>query len=155
MNAAGPPVRCRMVSVVVLRGTGAATRMLLLRRAGAYLHGVWSYVAGHVEAGEKGWQAALRELHEETALVPRGFWATSFCESFYLTVADAVEIVPAFVARVAEDAVPVLNDEHSALRWVTLEEAAELLPFGSQRELIAYVRREFVEREPAPFLRIE
>lgn len=155
MNAPGLPVRSRMVSVVVLRGAGEATRMLLLRRAGAYLHGVWSYVAGHIEAGEKGWQAALRELHEETALVPQGVWATSFCETFYLTVADAVEIVPAFVARVAEDAAPVLSDEHSAMRWVTLEEAAELVPFGSQRELVAYVRREFVAREPAPFLRIE
>lgn len=39
MNAAGPPVHCRMVSVVVLRGMGKVTRMLL-RRAGAYLHGV-------------------------------------------------------------------------------------------------------------------
>lgn len=79
-----------------------------------------------MEAFEKGWQAALRELCEETALVPEDFWTTSFCETFYLAVADAVEIVPAFVARVATDAIPVLNDEHSALRWVTLEEAAEL-----------------------------
>ncbi|MGB3497404.1 MAG: NUDIX domain-containing protein [Rhodanobacter lindaniclasticus] len=154
MSAYGPPVRCRMVSIVVLRGVGAATQMLLLRRAGSYLHGAWSYVAGHVEAGETGWQAAMRELREETALAPEGFWATSFCEQFYRASVDAVELVPAFVARVAGDALPRLNGEHSAFRWATLDEAAALLPFGSQRELLAHVRCEFVEREPSPFLRL-
>ena len=154
MSAYGLPVRCRMVSIVVLRGAGEATQMLLLRRAGSYLHGAWSYVAGHVEAGETGWQAALRELREETALAPHGFWATSFCEQFYRASADAVELVPAFVARVADDALPRLNSEHSAFRWERLDAAAELVPFGSQRELLAHVRREFVEREPSPFLRL-
>ena len=150
----GIPTRCRMVSVIVLRGAGAATRMLVLRRAGDYLHGVWSYVAGHVEAGETGWQAALRELREETALVPESFWATSFCERFYLAASDTIELVPAFVACVAEDAEVRLNGEHSAHRWVTLDDAGELLPFGSQRDLLAHVRREFVAREPSPFLRL-
>ena len=93
-------------------------------------------------------------LREETALAPDGFWATSFCEQFYRASADAVELVPAFVARVADDALPRLNSEHSAFRWERLDAAAELVPFGSQRELLAHVRREFVEREPSPFLRL-
>lgn len=152
--SAGLPVHCRMVSVLALRGAGEATRMLVACRATAYLHGVWSYVAGHVEAGEKGWQAALRELREETALVPATFWATSCCETFYAAQTDAIELVPAFVARVADAAQVHLNGEHSAFRWVTLDEAAALMPFGSQRELIAHVRREFVEREPSPALQI-
>lgn len=148
------PVRCTMVSVVVLRGEGEATRMLLVRRAGGYLHGVWSYVAGHVEAGESGWHTALRELREETALAPESLWATSFCEQFYAAASNTIEIVPAFVARVGEGAAVRLNGEHSAYRWASLAEAAGVLPFGGQRELVAYVRREFVEREPAPALRI-
>lgn len=150
----GLPVRSTMVSVLALRGAGAATRMLLARRADTYLDGAWSYIAGHVEAGETGWQAALRELREETALLPESFWATSFCERFYLAQADSIELVPAFVARIADDAQVRLNGEHSAFRWVTLDEAAALLPFGSQRDLLAHVRREFVEREPSPFLRL-
>lgn len=148
------PMRCTMVSVVVLRGEGPATRMLVAQRAGDYLHGVWSYIAGHIEQGEPGWQAALRELREETALAPKSFWATSYCEQFYAAASNTIEIVPAFVARVTDDASVHLNREHLAHRWVTLDEAADLLPFGSQRELVAYVRREFVEREPAEALRI-
>ncbi|WP_108471543.1 NUDIX hydrolase [Rhodanobacter thiooxydans] len=153
-SAPGLPVRCRMVSVLVLRGTADDTRMLLMHRTGAYLHGVWSYVAGHVEASESGWQTALRELREETGLLPATLHATSFCEQFYAAQDDGIELVPAFVARVADDVAVRLNGEHSAFRWATLDEACELLPFGSQRDLLAHVRREFVEREPSPFLRI-
>ena len=144
-----------MVSALALRGAAGQTRVLLLRRRARYLDGVWSYVAGHLEPGETGWQAVLRELREETALVPTALYATGFCEQFYLAGTDTVEIVPAFVARIDEDACVQLNREHSEYRWATLEEAFEALPFGSQRDLILHVRREFVEREPSRFLRID
>lgn len=144
-----------MVSVVALRGAGEQTRMLIARRASAYLRGVWSYIAGHVVEGETGWQTAKRELHEETGLVPKELYATSFCEQFYLTQSNSIEIVPAFVARIADDAVVHLNAEHSAYRWVTLDEAVRIVPFGSQRALLGYIEREFVAREPSEFLRIE
>lgn len=150
----GVPLRCSMVSVVALRGTGEQTQMLVARRASAYLRGVWSYIAGHVISGEQGWQAARRELAEETGLVPLELYATSFCEQFYLAQSNSIEIVPAFVARIADGAAVRLNAEHSAYRWVSLEEAAALLPFGSQRDLLDYIRREFIGRSPSEFLRI-
>lgn len=148
------PVQCSMVSILALRGAGDATRMLLVRRASHYLEGVWSYVAGHIEEGESAWQAALRELREETGLVPDALYATSFCEQFYVTGTDRVEVVPAFVARIAGGAAVHLNREHSAFEWASLDEAAQRVPFGSQRDLIAHARREFVQRDPSPFLRI-
>lgn len=155
VSTIGLPIRCGIVSVLVLCGAGAATRLLLARRSGAYLDGVWSYIAGHVQDGETGWQAARRELFEETGLVPEALYATSFCEQFYRAQPEGIEIVPAFVARVGEPAEVRLNHEHSAWRWVDLDEAATLLPFGSQRDLLAHVRREFVERTPSEALRIE
>lgn len=149
------PLRSTMVSVLALKGRAARTRVLLLHRAGSYLHGAWSYVAGHVEHGETGWQAALRELREETGLVPDALYATSFCEQFYFAPANCIEVVPAFVARIADDAPVQLNTEHSAYRWMTPATAARRVPFGSQRDLLAHVRREFIQREPAAFLRVE
>lgn len=149
------PLRCTMVSVLALKGRATRTRVLLVRRAGSYLHGVWSYVAGHVEPGEMGWQAALRELREETGLIPDALYATSFCEQFYFAPGNRIEIVPAFVARIADDARVVLNAEHSAYRWLAPATAARRFPFGSQRDLLAHVRREFIRRAPAPFLHID
>lgn len=148
------PIRCEMVAVLALSGTGPETKLLLLRRAGEYLHGAWSYIAGHIEAGETGWQAARRELQEETGLIPTALCATSFCEQFYDAGHDCIAVVPAFVARVAADACVRLNGEHSAYRWLPVQDAIAEFPFGSQRDLIAHVRREFIEREPAGYLRM-
>lgn len=143
-----------MVSVVALKDRGSDTRILLLQRASDHLRGAWSYVAGHIEQGETGWQAARRELAEETGLVPVALYSTSHCEQFYDLREDCIQIVPAFVARVATDAIVRLNGEHSACRWLGFSDAMSKVPFGSQRDLFAHIRREFVEREPAAFLRI-
>jgi dATP pyrophosphohydrolase len=143
-----------MVSVVALRGEAGRKQVLLLRRAGEYLHGVWSYVAGHVEPDETGWQAARRELFEETGLVPEHLYATSFCEQFYAPVGDCIEVVPAFVAMVAANAAVRLNGEHSEYQWLSPAAALDALPFGSQRELFAYVQREFIDRMPCEALRV-
>lgn len=147
-------VRCEMVSVIVLRGGGAATETLLLQRSRGRMASVWTYCGGHVEEGEHGWQAALRELLEETSLVPDAFYASTYSEQFYSAHDDVVEIVPAFVARVSAKARVRLNDEHLDHLWVTLDEAAERFPFGSQRDLLAHIRREFVEREPLGYLQV-
>lgn len=148
------PIRCTMVSIVALRGTSDATQMLVLQRASAYLRGAWSYVAGHIKAGETAWQAALRELHEETGLAPTELYATSFCEQVYFAGEDCIETVPAFVARIRGDAAVRLNPEHAAFRWLMLDAAADTVPFGSQRDLLAHIQREFIARTPSPFLRI-
>ncbi len=148
------PVRCTMVSVVTVRGTAAAARVLLLQRAGPYLAGAWSYVAGHLEPGETGWQGARRELVEETALAPLALYSADRCEQFYDAGEDCIQLVPAFVALVADDAVVRLNEEHRQFAWLEFDEAIARLPFGGQRELFAEVRREFVERAPSTWLRM-
>ncbi len=143
-----------MVSVVPLRRAGKQVETLLLRRTGPYLRGVWSYVAGHVEAGEAGWQTALRELGEETGLTPDTFHATSFCEQFYLPGEDCIMLVPAFVAWVDAGQTLVLNGEHDAHRWLDFDQAVDALPFGSQRDLYAHIQREFIQRTASPALQI-
>ncbi|HEX7338654.1 MAG TPA: NUDIX domain-containing protein [Rhodanobacteraceae bacterium] len=149
------PVRCAMVSLVVLRGRGDACEVLLLRRASHYMHGAWTYVAGHVEAGETGWQAALRELDEETALTPDALYSSGHVESFYNAADNVVELVPAFVAMVDAAAQVRLNVEHDAYRWLAFDDALPILPFASQRTLFAHVRRQFIERDPPSELRLE
>lgn len=150
----GIPLQCTMVSVVVIRGVGADAQVLLLRRASASLHGLWAYVAGHVEPGEKGWQAALRELHEETGLRPLALYSADRCETYYDVREECVAVVPAFVALIDTSASVRLNAENDAHRWLSFDEAIPLLAFGGQRELFAQVHREFIERAPPAVLRM-
>jgi dihydroneopterin triphosphate diphosphatase len=61
------PIRCFAVSVVLLRRVSAGCEVLLLRRNHT-LVGEWCQIAGAIEEGEKAWEAALREVNEETNL---------------------------------------------------------------------------------------
>ena len=62
--------------------------------------------------------------------------------------------IAAFVGFVDPRSVVRLNREHSAFRWTTFEEAVELLPIPSQRELLRRVRERFVDASPPEVLRI-
>ena len=53
------------VAILVVRSDGA---ILLLRRKGEIGRNTWGLPGGKIEEGEKSWDAAMRELREETGL---------------------------------------------------------------------------------------
>ena len=150
----GIPTRCSLVSVIAIHGQGERARTLLLRRARAHLHGLWTYAAGHIESGEKAWQAAVRELTEETGLRPAALYSADQCETYYDVREECITVVPAFVALVGSDAVVRLDAEHDDHAWLSFPDAIARLPFGGQRTRYAHVHREFVLRTPSPALRM-
>ena len=79
----GIPLQSDIVAVVALRGKGDQTRVLLGRRARPPATDQWCWMAGSMEPGEKAWQAALRELKEETGIGPNQLYSADVCEQFY------------------------------------------------------------------------
>jgi dihydroneopterin triphosphate diphosphatase len=148
------PIQCRVASAVVLEDDANRPRMLLLKRAKSHLKGEWSHIAGGIEPGETAWQAALREIVEETGLAVRRLFSADVLEQFYDADSDRIVVIPAFVAYADPAQAVQLNAEHSDCRWVTFAEAGELVPFGGQRRLYSEVEREFVLRRPTPWLEI-
>ena len=137
-------------AVAVLRGDGAETRVLLIRRGRGAFAGAWTIVMGGVDAGERATETACREVREETGLGVTALFTAGMLDSFYDPVKDRVVVVPFFVARVADGDV-LIDEAHDAHRWVSLHEAAQLLTFSAQRRLLDEVRAAFVEREPEPW----
>ncbi|MFL5496905.1 MAG: NUDIX hydrolase [Gemmatimonadales bacterium] len=126
-------IRVALVDVYVLRGTGPALECLVLRRAaGGRCPGSWEAVHGHIEAGERPADAALRELQEETGLTPLRLYNLSRMESFYLHRSDEVALVPVFAAFVPADATVRLGPEHDGSEWLPPE--AALRRFAWPRE---------------------
>jgi dATP pyrophosphohydrolase len=155
LPAADIPVRCRAVVVFVLRRHASEWQTLLLQRVDDWCKGAWCPVTGGIDPGEAAWQTALRELREETGLVPDRFYASDACEQFYDARRDCIRILPVFVAFVDGEQPVTLDHEHGDHRWLGLAAAAEQVAFSVQREALLAVRRDFIEREPNELLRID
>ncbi len=147
-------IRASLVSLVALREAEAGYEILLLKRTQS-LAGTWCQIAGSLEDGETAWQAALRELSEETGLTPRALYSADTCEQFYTAAADTITIAPVFVAFVDRAAPVTLNAEHSDFRWVGFEDAAQMVSFGGQRRVLRWIEDEFIRRRPSDHLRID
>lgn len=148
------PVVATIVACFVMRPSKEGTQVLLMQRVGAPLHGEWFYVAGGVEEGETAIEAMLREIDEETGMVPEILYSSGETEQFYNSSRNAIEFVPLFVGFVPAGTQVKLNDEHSAHRWLGKDEASALLPFPIQRRLLNLVWQDFVETAPTPLLRV-
>jgi 8-oxo-dGTP pyrophosphatase MutT (NUDIX family) len=112
---------------VVFRRTEAGLRLLVLR---AYKN--WDFPKGLVEPGESELDAARRECAEETGLAELDF---PFGDAHRDTVPYAGgKVARYFLAetQVAAITLPVSPElgrpEHHEWRWVSFEEAEELLP---------------------------
>ncbi|WP_424986785.1 NUDIX hydrolase [Microbulbifer sp. S227A] len=146
-------IRAFLVSLVAIRQVDGAWQVLLLRRTQT-LAGEWCQVAGSIEAGETAWQAALRELREETGLTPVALYSADTCEQFYEPGRDAITMAPVFVAIIKADQEVTLNHEHSAYRWVGFQQAADMVAFGGQRRVLGWIEDEFIRRQPSRHLKI-
>ncbi|MGO9932658.1 MAG: NUDIX domain-containing protein [Steroidobacteraceae bacterium] len=108
--------------VVVVHGSGQQAQVLLLR---AYRN--WDFPKGLVEPREEPFDAALREVREETTLQDLAFdWGTDFMETgpynrgkiarYYLARSEATEVRLPINPEIGKP-------EHDEARWVTFDQA--------------------------------
>src|SRR5688572_11588570 len=148
-----------MVTVFVVRpdASGASQEFLQLRRSrDDYLGSTWQIVRGGVEAGETYVQAALRELREETGLVPIEFYRLGAVESFYTDPDDTIWHSVAFCAMVDRQQVARVNEEHEETRWTPRARIADETMWQSERLLLDGLMRDILDDGPAkPYLRVK
>ena len=132
-----PAIRADAVAVYVYRRTPLLEFLQIKRSAatGEYQQS-WQTVYGGVEEGETAIQAALRELKEETGLVPALMWQVEYLESFYFMPRDYVVVMPVFAVEVPANAPITLNHEHTECRWVPEAHLDSAFMWRSQREAL-------------------
>ncbi|MBX3148191.1 MAG: NUDIX domain-containing protein [Gemmatimonadales bacterium] len=128
----------RFVDVYPIRiGSSGLEALILRRAAGVRCAGAWEAVHGRIEAAETPVAAALRELQEETGLVPQRYYNLSRVESFYLHLTDEVALIPSFAAVIDSVEAPVLSHEHDRWSWLPLEQAIGQVAWPRERRALA------------------
>ncbi len=149
------PIKSFSFAAYVCKIVDGRARYLNLRRDSLYLNDTWQMISGRIEHGEKALEAALREIEEETGLVPDRLYSTDALEQFYEINQHCINLVPVFVGFVEGDADVTLTSEHSEYRWLHAEEAERYLPLDQQRSMVRLIEDRFVSKTPNELLRID
>jgi len=119
----------------------APKKFLLLKRAVHKIYpGTWQMITASCERKESTPQTAVRELQEETGLKAVKLYSIPHVNTFYFDINDSICLSPVFLAIVDSEAVK-LSSEHTQYKWVTFDEALELINWPDQIESLNVIWR--------------
>jgi dATP pyrophosphohydrolase len=136
-----------MIELHVFHSGKIGLEFLLLKRSDKDIyHGLWQMISGHIVENETAVAAALRELKEETNLVPLHLWIAPNVNSFYSADKDCISVIPVFAAQVKENAKVIISDEHTEYIWVNAAKVKNLLAWEGQRKSVELIEEYFMNQ---------
>jgi 8-oxo-dGTP pyrophosphatase MutT (NUDIX family) len=136
-----------MIEAHIFRESEKGIEFLLLKRAENQVYpGLWQMVTGKIKAEESAHQTALREILEETGLVPAQLWVAPTVNSFYEPKDEYICLLPVFAARVDTGEIK-LSDEHTDYKWVDKITAQKLLAWEGQRKAVQIIEDYFLNEK--------
>jgi dATP pyrophosphohydrolase len=136
-----------MIEAHIFRETEDGLKFLLLKRSeGQPYPNLWQMVTGKIKDGEKAYQTALREIKEETGLVPIQLWVAPTINSFYEPKDDYICLLPVFAAKVVDYEIR-LSNEHVEHQWVDKAKAQQLLAWDGQRKAVRIIEDYFLNEK--------
>ena len=139
----------QMIEAHIFREANDDLEFLLLKRSEKVIYpGLWQMVNGKIKEGEKAYQTALREIKEETGIMPEKLWVVPKVDSFYSHENDNIMLLPVFAAQFNFFSKVEISDEHSEFKWVNPTEAKKMLAWDGQRQsidlILNYFKKEII-----------
>jgi dATP pyrophosphohydrolase len=136
-----------MIEAHIFRESDNGIQFLLLKRSeGQPYPELWQMVTGKIKENENAYQTAMREIKEETGLVPVQLWVAPTVNSFYEPKDEYICLLPVFAAKVETDQVKV-SDEHTEYQWVDKITAQKLLAWEGQRKAVQIIEDYFLNEK--------
>jgi|SRR3990167_5618249 len=98
----------------------------------------WSFPKGWIDEGEKSEEAALREVREEGGVEAKIIKKLPTIKTFFRDKGELVlKFITYFVMEWEKDVPEGHDQETEEVKWVTKEEASDMLAFKNEKELLA------------------
>ncbi len=137
-----------MIEAHIIREIDRRFEFLLLKRAeNQFYPGLWQMVTGKIIPTEKAFETALREIKEETGLIPLQLWIAPTINSFYEPKDEYICLLPVFVAKVDAGSKIIISDEHTEYKWLEKDKAKELLAWPGQREAVDIIEDYLINKK--------
>lgn len=127
----------RLVETHIFKEVHDKIEFLIIKRKDDDTYGgVWQMVTGGIINGEKAYEAAVREVKEETGCDAEKLWIVPKVNSFYSPDEDRIISIPVFLIRVKPNQDIKLSSEHTEFMWVNSEDAKRYFIWEGQRESV-------------------
>lgn len=141
-------IKLNLIECHIIRKKEKGIEYLLLQRSQMEIYpNIWQMVTGKIKENEKAFDAAEREIFEETNLNVRQMYVVPHINPFYNDVDDTINFVPVFVAVVDSEAEVNISKEHQAYKWVSKKKAKELLAWPGQAKSVNIIHDYFVKHK--------
>ena len=137
-----PQIVTNYIELHICRKTGDGYRFLLLKRSGSakIYPGIWQMITGTIESHEHTKDALVRELQEETGLIPQKIYSIPRINTFYLAISDKICMSPVFLT-IVDSADVKISSEHTEYKWASFEEASALIHWPNQAESLEIIKK--------------
>jgi len=126
-----------LIEAHIFRERDGKLEFLSLKRSPEqYYPNLWQMVSGKIKENETAYQSAIREIKEETGLTPEKLWVAPTVNSYYSPDNDYICLLPVFAAKVNYESCVQISNEHTEYKWVSPEEAKQLLAWEGQRKSV-------------------
>ena len=149
----------RYIGVVIhlLRIIDGTPQFLFLCRSSGKFKKHWWPIAGKIKKDENPSTAAFREIKEETGIVLKQLYDTGMTVPHIGTNARPDEKICIYIGFVSPDAKVSLNCEHIDFRWLSFDEATNIVNPKAQvitRFVLNSIKKNFIDNDPPESLRI-
>jgi len=141
-------IKSDMIEVHLFKIVDGDLKYLILKRSeNEIFPGLWQMVTGKIECGEKAYETAIREIKEETGLLPKKLWVVPNINSFYSQAEDCISLLPVFAAQLSSSCSVKISEEHCEYKWVSSKEAKKLFAWEGQRKSVDIIENYFVKEK--------